>query len=125
MDKFALVGIRDFYRNFQFVPCVSCKSIFFDRKQKIKRQIGIVKHYGNGFRLNDSFNGVGMIFNDDKMSDIIRFINESEIILSDSYHGLFWSALAGKKVGRIRNDFNSRFEECFYQYPYIENLDNF
>ena len=125
IHKTMLAGIRDFKHPYiRFIPCPSCKSVFFDRIKTEKEYIGIVKHYGNKLTLNDSFNGIETIWNDSPMQDIVNFIHRHSIILSDSYHGLYWASLAGKKVGRLDNRNNSRFRDCFYQYPYIQYLDD-
>ena len=125
INKTLLAGIRDYQHPYlRFVPCPSCKSVFFDRIKPVNASVGIIKHYGNTFTLNDSYNGIDCILNSASMQEIVNFIHRHSIILSDSYHGLYWASLAGKKVGRLDNRNNSRFRDCFYQYPYIQYLDD-
>lgn len=124
LEDSLLLGIRDYYHPYlKFLPCVSCKSIFFNKSYTIKRKIGIVKHYNYKIQLDDSLNKYDVIYNDAWIEDIIKFIGESEYVLSDSYHALYWATLLNKKVGRLNNYQNTRFQYCMYQYPHIDTYN--
>ena len=121
LSAMLLVGIRDYYHPYyNFVPCVSCKSKFFDQKFEIKRQVGVIKHFTQPYQLKQ-FKNFQVIKNDIWIYDVIKFIGQSQIILSDSYHALYWASLLGKKVGRLNIYNSSRFNDCFYQYPSVFN----
>ena len=124
LEKALLIGIRDFkHPYFNFVPCVTCKSKFFDCEYTLKRKIGIVKHHTNRLQLDSSLKGIETIENNLWIRDVITFIGESEYILSNSYHALYWATLLNKKVGRLNNGYNSRFRDCMYNYPIVTTLD--
>ena len=125
MQDTMLVGIRDYlHPHYNFLPCVTCKSIFFNQQFKIKRQVGIVKHFNNGWKLPEQFAKYDVIVNDRWIYDIVKFIGQSEYVISDSYHALYWASLLGKKTGRLNNYYSSRFKYCMYQYTKIENEDD-
>ena len=125
ISRALLVGIRDYYNPFfRFVPCVSCKSRYFDLQYQVKREIGIVKHHSRPLALHKSFSGIEAISNDANIAEIIRFIGESECIISNSYHALYWASLLGKKTGRLDANNNTRFNLCQYQYQTIKTIDD-
>lgn len=123
LQKSMLLGIRDYkHPYYKFLPCVSCKSRYFDKEFQIKRTIGIVKHYLYKIDLDNSLNGFDCIYNDYWIEDIINFIGQSEFVLSDSYHVLYWATLLNKKVGRLNDYYNSRFRDCMYEYPIVNDI---
>lgn len=94
--------------SFHWVPCVSCMSDLFDKDYKIQRDIGIIKHYSTEFKAVKH----PIIYNSHKFDDVIRFIGESEYILTDSYHAMYWSILLKRKVLVVPNSskmFSFRF----------------
>ena len=120
-----LIGIRDYLHPFfRFVPCITCKSKYFDRQYTCKREIGIVKHHSRPLQLHESFADIETISNSENIANIIRFIGESDTVISNSYHVLYWASLLHKKTGRLDPYFNSRFRDCMYQYQGIKTLND-
>lgn len=94
-----LSGIRDF--NFSnYLPCVSCKNILFDKKYSEKGGIGILE--GAGYPVDIPH--YPRIANDKPIEEILDFIADKSIIISATFHGIYWSQLLSKKV-------------LYYQYP--------
>lgn len=103
-----LFGTRDINRH-DWVPCASCMSTNLNVKHEVKQEIGIVKHHS----FNNLFNNEHpVIYNDSSFEEMTKFIGESEYIVTDSYHAMYWSVLMKKKVLVVPNStkmFNSRF----------------
>jgi hypothetical protein len=88
-----LSGIRDF--NFKnYLPCVSCKNILFDKKYVEKGGIGILEGAG----LPVDIPNYPRISNDRPIEEILEFISDKSIIISATFHGIYWSQLMSKKV---------------------------
>jgi exopolysaccharide biosynthesis predicted pyruvyltransferase EpsI len=54
--------------------------------------------------------------------DVVTFIGETDIILTDSYHAMYWAMILGKKVMVFPN--SSKFYNFKYQ-PVISTFANF
>lgn len=98
------IGIRDYYSGEgaeptkNYVPCVSCLHPEFDAPHKVKRNVGFMLHY---YWKTRPQNGEEFILNNAPFEEIIKFICESSIVVSNSYHGCYIGWLAGKPVFRI------------------------
>ena len=49
------------------------------------------------------YDGFEKLENSNSFQEIIEFIQSSECIVTNSYHGMYWSLLLNKKVGIIPN----------------------
>lgn len=119
-NKFSLIKIRDFNHpsEIEYCPCVSCLAPEFEYAKKNKsgnkekRILGIVEHKDlklPEFSFDYSFD---KIYNSDSMDNIIKFIIESRIILTNSYHIVYWAKLLDKPVV-VLNAFSDKFR--FYK----------
>jgi hypothetical protein len=118
------VGVRDiaFGLNYKYVPCVSCKNPLFDINKEIDSEIGLIEH--PDFPIDIS--GIPKIQNSSNIDDIINFISSKEILISSTFHGVYWSQLLGKKVlYYLDGQFpNSKFYGLKHRVP-ICNKDNY
>jgi hypothetical protein len=118
-DNFKLIGIRDYNHpsGLRYVPCATCLSPLFDNLYKNKREIGIIKHLnksGHGVKWNISSNDYETIDNSASFEQIIKFIGESETIITNTYHATYWSMLMNKKV-ILEAPFSDKFEYLKYK----------
>ncbi len=100
-DLFDLLGVRDYKNNLNWVPCVSCMSTLLDKPYLIKRDVGIYMHYGtytNSKYKNLLPQGFEYLHNSSPMNEVIDFLGETELILTDSFHGAYWATILGRKV---------------------------
>ena len=111
-NKIKLISIRDYSHKsgFQYVPCATCMIPYLKIKEDIKREIGIISHYH--YRLN--YGNYDTIYNSDNILNILRFISQSEVIISNSYHAIYWATLMNKRVILMYKT-SSRFDN--YKYP--------
>lgn len=111
IKKFDLIGLRDYNQDldYEYVPCVSCKSHWFDIKYEVKFEFAIFGH-GAPIRVKEilevasKFDNPQFAFITNKGTDdaafgkVIRVLGEAEVILTNSYHGMYWGILLEKKV---------------------------
>lgn len=104
-SRFVYIGCRDYNSPYEYVPCVSCMNSVFDSfSNKIVRQIGVIENFMfpiDEFKFEKMSNMVSV-------ENVISFICQSETIISNSYHALYWALLLGKKV-ILYNSFSSKF----------------
>ena len=100
IKKFHLVGIRDYDVDYRWVPCSSCMDPAFDKEYEITNEIVWFEHKK---RLIDTkffdIKSVPRMINTGKnMEQIIEFLGSAETVVTNSYHGVYWATLLGRKV---------------------------
>ena len=95
-EDMVLVGCRDYNYRFDYLPCVSCMLPQLDLDYPIARRIGVVEHQHYSI---DNFPQFEKISNETRdLRMFLRFIGQSEIIITNTYHAWYWATLMGKKV---------------------------
>jgi hypothetical protein len=128
LENFIFVGRRDHLKNYydkhEYVPCVSCKIKLLQNNYKIKRKIGIIQHMWLKKIKNLNYPTISMNLEKYNINEIIKFIGESEIIITGSFHGAYWSLLMQKKV-IINGDWSSKFNTLKYKPTLLSsNIEN-
>jgi hypothetical protein len=114
-ERFKLCGVRDFnLPGFEWLPCVSCKLPELDKKLPIKRHIGVISHYEKSL---PGFTQYERITNGQNIYTIVDFISSSNIVISNSYHALYFTMLMEKKAV-CSDKFSTRFENFKYKPAY-------
>lgn len=122
--RFGLVGVRDYGAREEWVPCVSCLHPIFDNLFSVKNEVGIIFHkktLGNPHVLQQ-FSSFPSTANNAVFEEVIKFIGETDTILTDSYHAMYWSIMLGKKVMVFPN--SSKFYNFKYS-PVISSFDRY
>lgn len=109
LSEFSLLGIRDYNVKQPYLPCVSCLRIN-NTVSKIVRKIGCIIHYENTKNPFD----FPTIYNNQSFEEIINFIKETEVIITNTYHAMYWSTLMNKKV-ILYNPFSNKFDNFKYK----------
>ena len=120
LKKINHIGIRDNVHDFEWVPCASCMHELFNKKYEEKFEIGIVEHHESPIKSN-----LPKINNSKKIKDIIYFIGSCKKIITNSYHGYYWSILLNKEVNVIPLHNSSKFFHLKYKVPIIKNSEIF
>ena len=112
-NRFKLIGIRDYAHSsgLDYLPCVSCNAIELDNNLELRRRIGIIDH--RYVPVSHDIPGE-RIDNGENFRSITDFIASSEIIMSSSYHVVFWATLMNKKV-ICANAFSTKFDYFKYK----------
>ena len=105
IDDYALIGIRDFGTPYTWVPCASCMSPLFDKSYEVTHPIVTYWHAAYGMSIKDfpAMTNIGTEF-----EDVIRFLASGDLVITNSYHGVYWATLLGKKV-LLPSPYSNRF----------------
>ncbi len=123
VTKFGLAGTRDISMPGEYVPCVSCLHPIFDETFNETEEIGIIFHKDTvkKAQITKQFDGIPSTSNTTNLEELISFIGSCNIVLTDSYHAMYWSMLLGKRVAVIPN--SSKFYD-FKEKPVFTNFDD-
>lgn len=99
--KLDMIGSRDWGdRRFPFVPCASCMSPEFDAAIEETHEVVAYLHHWRapemGIEVPDHI--PVMSNRGDSFTDAVRFIASGRTVVSNSYHGVYWGLLLGKRV---------------------------
>ncbi len=109
-ERAALIGIRDFGRGVRWVPCPSCMSSLFDAPPQPTRRAVFFRHHDRNFHVS------GVPTRDNyhlTLGQAIAFLASAEFVVTDSYHGMYWGTLLGRRV--IVYSWNRKFDD--FKYP--------
>ena len=106
-------AVRDYHHpaGGRYVPCASCLRPEFSMTYPVVRKYGVVKHFQ--FDMSREFN-LPQITNDRPLHELLAFIGSSEIIVSNTYHAVYWATLMKKKV-ILDAPFSEKFK--YLKYP--------
>lgn len=124
LSKFGLIGTRDYTMNNSWLPCVSCKHEIFDKNFEISNEVGIIFHKKTikDQKLLKTLSAYPSTSNTKNLEDMVGFIGQTDTLVTDSYHAMYWAMLLGKKVIAIPN--SSKFFDFKYQ-PVFSSFSNF
>lgn len=99
-NKFHLVGLRDWDSGFRWVPCASCMHTAFDKEYEIKNEFVWFEHKKRLIdnRYLDLVPAPRMLNTGQNLEQIIEFLGSGETVVTNSYHGVYWATLLGRKV---------------------------
>ena len=111
-----IIGIRDISTRFDYTPCPSCNLIkagnFFNEKPQNK----LVYYEHDNYKLPKIFPGKKLRNTETDIKKILRFLGSARVVVTNTYHGVYWSLLLGKKVYCL--PFSSKFDN-------FKSLDNY
>ncbi|MCH5195599.1 MAG: polysaccharide pyruvyl transferase family protein [Oscillospiraceae bacterium] len=118
-EKFKRAAVRDCTNKhgLEYLPDVSCKLPGLKKEYTIRRKYGVARHKDYPLPLLEEYDS---ITNASDIEDILKFIGESEIILSNSFHLIYWSLLMGKKTICV-DSFSSKFDSYKYKPEYYSS----
>ncbi len=121
-QEFALFGTRNYDRrdHLTFVPCASCLSPLFDDVVKPKHEVVAYLHRRKGSPV-DVPADIPMMTNAMRPPrEVIDFIASGEIVVTSSYHGVYWAQLLGRRV--VCLPYNDKFA-TFQHHPTMAEAD--
>ncbi len=97
----SLVGSRDWGdKRYIWVPCASCMAPQFDAPKQPEHDIVFYYHAGKteeqGIKIPSHVPSLSN--NTDTIEEALAFIASGKTIVSNSYHGVYWGLLMGRKV---------------------------
>ncbi len=105
-----LVGVRIRPCPYRHVPCCSCKFVAATRRgAAAQHDVVVFEHEAIPIPLNDG--SPRMVNTRCAPAEAVHFIESGRIVVTNSYHGMYWARLLGKPVvcipfssGHYRND---------------------
>ncbi len=119
IDGIKLLGNRDYNSGHEYVPCPSCKFANFSKDYKIKREFSVYQHLDHN--IDSPFDKITNDGNNSSFSKIVEFIGESNTVITNSYHGAYWSMLLNRNVILYR-PFSNRFRSFKPKYDVINDI---
>ncbi len=101
------IGLRDYTSSFQWVPCVTCMNSKFDRRRRDNVTGTSFLYLRHPDRPKQDYSN--QISNLDSFDSIVEAIRKHENIISETYHGAYWSLLLNKHV-ILLSPFSTRFD---------------
>lgn len=98
---FVIAGTRE-WRGIpdEWAPCASCMSTLFDRRYPITR--GAVLFVNADQSIKERYplqvSGIETMDNTAPMEEIVPFLGSASIVVTNSYHGVYWATLLGRRV---------------------------
>lgn len=100
LNQFHLVGVRDWNTDYRWVPCASCMHPAFDKEYEIKNKVVWFEHKKRLIdnKILDLLPAPRMLNTGQNIEQIIEFLGSGETVVTNSYHGVYWATLLGRKV---------------------------
>ncbi len=121
--RFSLLGVRDY--NFTpvgfppdyflpYLPCVTCMEQEFTTERRILRDIGVIQHFRRDLpeELTSRYDAFRQ---SSHIKQCIRFIGESNAIVTNSYHAAYWGLLLKRIVVIMDIEWSHKFEYFKYK----------
>jgi len=100
-----LIGSRDWdgaggIGGCDWVPCASAEHPFFDAPPPPSQEVVVYAHASKsaGFNVHRSTSLPWRINHGSDLVEALQFLASGETVVSNSYHGVFWALLLGRKV---------------------------
>jgi hypothetical protein len=114
-----LIGVRDWSNGYRYLPCASCLSPLFKKRQYIRYRI---VQYCHAVVNNMPTLPVPQLSNaTETLEEVIAFLSSAEIVVTNTYHGMYWATLLGKRV--VAFPFATRFLHFKYDCPLMVGGD--
>ena len=101
-DNVYKIGLRDYPAKYDYVPCASCLSELFDiyKSNTNKGKYCLYLYEDYSAEIKDDLSELPCLTNKGTVSfsQVLDFLGSYEIILTNSYHGMYWGTLLGKKI---------------------------
>lgn len=101
MSRFDLVGVRDYMQGYEWVPCASCMHPAFDKDYKITNKVIWFEHKKQMIKPADMSYGFPVprfVNSGSNFEQTIELLASAEVVVTNSYHGVYWATLLGRKV---------------------------
>lgn len=122
LNRFDLVGLRDYKNPWNYVPCSSCMDSAFDSIKSPITDFVVYHHSDINILIETDYKRNNILKPGESLSTIIDFLSQGETIITNSYHGAYWGLLINRKV-LIFKPFSNRFYGFKYQPPFCDKND--
>jgi len=115
LDRFELLGVRDWNVGLRWVPDASCMDPAFDASYPIDHDVVVYEHgVLEPIALDlPKMSNVG----NTPFEDVVAFLGSGAVIVTNSYHGAYWATLLGRPTV-LWNPWCSKFLLLKYPLPW-------
>lgn len=123
LTKMSLVGIRDWIDGHydSYLPCASCMHPAFDKNYSTKHDIVYFVHEKKT-KFTPQIDDICMANNNVNINEVVEFLGSARTVVTDSYHGAYWSQLLGKDVRVV--PWSTKFLHMKYPPAQIDSIKN-
>jgi hypothetical protein len=116
LDRFELLGIRDWNVGLRWVPDVSCMHPAFDASYVVDHDVvvyehGVLEPIPLDFPKMSNVGGT-------PFADVIAFLGSGSVVVTNSYHGAYWATLLGRPT-LLWDPWCSKFLLLKYRLPWV------
>jgi len=124
VGSFDLCGMRDKQYKNNWLPCVSCMHPAFNNIYEQTEDIVVYSHHQGKIESNypTMYNRLYSSNTEDYFKNVIKFLGSASIVVTNTYHGMYWATLLGKLV-ILYKPFSSRFGGFPYNVEVIDSLE--
>jgi len=122
LNQFDMLGIRDFDSPIgQWLPCCSCMHPAFEVRYPEIRDSIVYEHaefpinYSEDIPKKSNYNTY--------LADVLKFLGSAPVVITNTYHGWYWSTLLGKKVVLI-SPWSTKFLGLKHPCPVIDRVSD-
>jgi len=98
VKRCAAVGVRDLNSDFRWCPCASCMHPEFDRERLPVRDIVVYEHQASPIPVLLETPRMRNTGGFEAVKPVLDFLGSARTVVTNTYHGCYWSALMGKRV---------------------------
>ena len=130
----AIIGTRDYLsadidnKKVFYCPCASAMSTLFDvQSNEVSHRAVCFFHYQKPLDKSKYVDNLPTLHNYTSFYEVINFLNSSEVVITNSYHGMYWATLLGKRVISLVSSgkfSHFKWSPTFSNMNNIENLVN-
>jgi hypothetical protein len=129
LANYKLVGVRDYSEDgtrFTWTPCASCMHPALTKKYSIKNDIIFFEHKKQLIKPTEFGNEAipRFINSGNNVDQTIELLGSANTILTNSYHGVYWGTLLGKRVIIVGGAWSSKFHFFKHKVPIVGKKDD-
>ena len=121
LDSFAAVGLRDYGNPWDYVPCPSCLHPAFNVPHASRHPFVIYEHHAAPIPLSVPAPRLQNRQPFSYFDNVIRFLSSGRVVVTNTFHGAYWSMLLGRPTVIFR-PYSNRFR-CFKEVPAFADTD--
>lgn len=107
LNKCALVGMREHNNPWNYVPCPSCMCGHFDELIGLRPTTRVVVYHHRDYPIATR-DFTSMTNSCPESESVMKFLASARIVITNTFHGAYWSQLIGRKVILVK-PFSNRF----------------
>lgn len=110
LDTFNKVGLRDWGNPWEYLPCVSCLHPAVKEARGVAPIYDVVvyEHKNRKIDIPSGLPGMNNEQAKDALPDVISFLASGRVVITNSFHGAYWTLLLGR-VPLVFSPYSNRF----------------